>query len=139
MVLYSAKQKHIMLTCALSDQVPECIPSDATRVRQVLLNLLANAVKFTDQGEVCLAVDVREMHHRAALEFSVRDTGIGIPESKREVFFESFVQIDETCTRRHGGSGLGLAISKRIAERMGGDLTFESVLGQGSTFHFRIP
>jgi CheY-like chemotaxis protein len=119
---------------------------DATRLRQILVNLLTNAVKFTDQGEVVLSVACEEAASDAEaagrrwyrLSFAVRDTGIGIPADRMERLFRSFSQVDASTTRRFGGTGLGLAISKRLSELMGGTMWAESELGAGSTFHFTV-
>ena len=121
--------------------VPPRLVGDVTRLRQILVNLLSNAVKFTHEGEVC--VEVRLGAPRAdgaACEvlFAVRDTGIGIPEDRRDRLFRSFSQVDSSTTRQFGGTGLGLAISKRLAELMGGRMWVESEVGHGSTFFFTI-
>jgi PAS domain S-box-containing protein len=139
LVALSASEKEIELGCLVDADVPQAILADATRLRQALGNLLANAVKFTDVGEVVLsvaAVDAGGGDLR--LRFSVRDTGIGIPVERMHRLFESFSQVDASTTRRYGGTGLGLAISKRLAELMGGGLSVESEEGKGSTFHFEI-
>ena len=119
----------------LEPDVPEVIVGDAGRLRQVLLNLLSNAIKFTERGEVMVSVA------RAAgdtLQFSVHDTGIGIPADRMDRLFQSFRQVDASTARKYGGSGLGLAISKRLSELMGGEVWVESEEGVGSTFHFTI-
>ncbi len=110
---------------------------DPARVRQLLVNLVGNALKFTEQGEVVVDVRVRSRDDgQAVLHFSVRDTGIGIPDDKQASVFQAFEQVDGSLTRRHGGSGLGLAISTRLVEQMGGRMWLESRVGQGSIFHF---
>jgi signal transduction histidine kinase/ActR/RegA family two-component response regulator len=109
--------------------------ADETRLRQVLLNLVGNAVKFTKEGSVSVHVSGDDEF----LEIAVKDTGIGIHPERLTSVFEEFVQADASTTREHGGSGLGLAISKRLIDMMGGELHAESILGQGSTFHFRMP
>ena len=122
--------------------VPEWVIADGARVRQILLNLLGNAVKFTDHGEVSLRVEILapETQDRSNLQlrFTVRDTGIGVPSEKQEVIFRSFAQADGSTTRRYGGTGLGLTISQRLAEMMGGRIGVESKPGEGSTFWFTI-
>ncbi|MGE5250203.1 MAG: response regulator, partial [Bacteroidota bacterium] len=123
---------------------PAAVVGDVTRLRQVVLNLLNNAIKFTDQGEVVLSVTVSEGKangNLAELHFAVRDTGIGIRADRLNRLFQSFSQLDASTTRKYGGTGLGLAISKRLVEMMGGSIWVESqgVPGRGSTFHFTVP
>jgi PAS domain S-box-containing protein len=134
-----AHEKGLELICHIGRDVPQCVIGDPHRLRQVLLNLLGNAVKFTDQGEVVLRVRRSPTDPQGVLRFSVTDTGIGVPEAKHAAIFESFTQADSSTTRRYGGSGLGLAIAKRIVERMEGILTLESQEDQGSCFAFQIP
>ncbi len=132
-----AAEKGIELACDVSADVPDAVLGDAGRLRQVLLNILGNAVKFTTEGEVVLRVDVEETSGPGTrLRFSVSDTGIGIPPGKQSQIFESFTQADSSTTRRYGGTGLGLAIALRLVELMGGRLWVESEVGRGSTFHF---
>src|SRR5215207_594526 len=139
LVAVSASDKDIELGCLVDEGVPAAILGDATRLRQALGNLLANAVKFTDEGEVVLAVAAEDgTGDQRRLRFSVRDTGIGNPAERMDHLFESFSQVDASTTRRYGGTGLGLAISKRLAELMGGTLSVESEEGKGSTFHFEV-
>src|SRR6202035_3501241 len=108
-------------------------------LRQILVNLVGNAIKFTAVGEVVVRVSLSEENsHAGLLHFCVRDTGIGIPENKRERLFKSFSQVDSSTTRQFGGTGLGLAISKRLAELLGGRVWVESNIGRGSAFHFTI-
>ncbi|HEY6132700.1 MAG TPA: GAF domain-containing protein [Rubrivivax sp.] len=121
-------------------EVPAVIDGDVTRLRQVLLNLLGNAVKFTDVGEVVLSVTVEPDEHGARLHFAVRDTGIGLSEEHKSRLFQKFGQADSSTTRKYGGTGLGLAISKRLTELMGGRMWAESNgLSTGATFHFTLP
>ncbi len=134
-----ASQKNIELIGRIAREVPEYVIGDAGRIRQILVNLLGNALKFTDRGEVFVDVNVREMSSESvALEFTVRDTGIGIAEDKLDSVFEAFIQADGSTTRRFGGTGLGLTISKRFVELMGGEIWIKSELGKGSTFGFHI-
>jgi PAS domain S-box-containing protein len=140
LVALTASDKEIELGCLVDEDVPVAILGDPTRLRQALGNLLANAVKFTEAGEVILAVAAVEDcgGDLKRLRFSVRDTGIGIPTERMHQLFESFSQVDASTTRRYGGTGLGLAISKRLAELMGGRLWAESEERKGSTFHLEI-
>jgi CheY-like chemotaxis protein len=132
-------EKQLDLLYEVADGVPGTMRGDATRLRQILVNLIGNAVKFTDRGEVVLSVHARPGEDgRIELEFAVSDTGIGISREGLQRIFQPFMQADATTTRRYGGTGLGLAISKRLAELMGGRLWAESEQGQGSTFSFTI-
>ncbi len=135
-----AAEKQLELAYIYDDTVPVGISADLTRLRQILLNLLSNAVKFTDAGEVVLSVNAaRTDSGKTTLEFSVRDTGIGLTEKGMSRLFQSFSQADSSTTRKYGGTGLGLAISKRLAELMGGTMWATSDgAGKGSTFHFTI-
>ncbi|MFN8496029.1 MAG: response regulator [Caldilineaceae bacterium] len=134
-----AAAKHLELAYLLEAQVPTMLIGDVTRLRQVLVNLLSNAVKFTASGEVYVhgALKARD-GNQVELQFSVRDTGIGIPEDKLSTLFQSFNQVNSSTTREFGGTGLGLVISKRLCELMGGDMWVQSSAGQGSTFYFTI-
>ncbi len=134
-----AREKGLRLAAELAPDLPSHLTGDTTRLGQVLGNLISNAVKFTDHGQVVLAVSVHaRAAHAVELLFSVRDTGIGIPADKLDTLFERFTQVDNSTTRRYGGTGLGLAISKSLVERMGGRLWVDSTLGEGSTFSFNI-
>jgi signal transduction histidine kinase/CheY-like chemotaxis protein/HPt (histidine-containing phosphotransfer) domain-containing protein len=138
-----AAEKRIELAAVIGEDVPEAVVGDVTRLRQVLANLLSNAVKFTEHGEVVVAIESRAVRASGSqrvheLLFSVRDTGVGIPESRLGRLFQSFTQVDSSTTRKYGGTGLGLAISRRLAELMGGTMWVESALGQGSTFYFTV-
>jgi PAS domain S-box-containing protein len=134
-VAASARNKGLTLTHRFAPELPAVVIGDAARLRQVLLNLLNNAIKFTDQGVVDLHVRLGDREgDRAKISFAVRDTGIGIPADKQDRLFQRFSQVDDTNTRKYGGTGLGLAISRKLAELMGGTITFESVSGTGSTF-----
>jgi two-component system, sensor histidine kinase and response regulator len=132
-----ASEKGLELTCELEPETPWRLQGDPGRVRQVLLNLLGNAVKFTAQGEVGVRVRLDAEEERTAiLRFTVRDTGIGFPQDRAAALFEPFVQADGSSTRRYGGTGLGLAISRQLVEMMGGRIGVESEPGKGSTFWF---
>jgi PAS domain S-box-containing protein len=132
-----AHQKGLELAYHLGPDVPRGLTGDPSRLRQILVNLLGNAVKFTERGEVVLNVLMESQASDAAvLRFSVTDTGIGIPPEMQRLIFEAFAQADSTTTRKYGGTGLGLAISARLVEMMGGGIWVESEPGRGSTFHF---
>jgi len=145
LVASKAVEKGTELACRISPDVPTALIGDSVRLKQILMNLLNNAVKFTEVGEVVLTVSTN-MPDAAAnegettlLTFSVRDTGIGIPEDRMDRLFKSFSQVDASTTRRYGGTGLGLVITKRLVELMGGEITVESQLGVGTTFSFTLP
>jgi len=132
-----AHEKGLELVCHVHPDVPEYVIGDVTRLRQILVNLLGNAVKFTGQGEVALDVKLASREPgKLGLQFSVRDTGIGIPKEKQQLIFEAFTQVDGSTTRRFGGTGLGLTISARLVSAMNGQIWVESEPGKGSTFHF---
>ncbi len=132
-----ADEKRLELLCEVAPEVPEVVRGDSTRLRQVVTNLVGNAIKFTDQGEVALKVQVEAQDSQELLlRFTVADTGIGIPEEKRELIFAPFSQADTSTTRKYGGTGLGLTISTRLVEMMGGRIWVESEVGKGSQFHF---
>jgi PAS domain S-box-containing protein len=134
-----AHAKGIALLSRLGPNVPNYVAGDPNRLGQVLINLLGNAIKFTDTGEVVLGVQELPGGPPGHLEFLVSDTGVGIPEGQLETIFEAFKQGDCSTTRKYGGSGLGLAISRRIVERMGGTLSVAAEVGKGSTFRFSVP
>jgi PAS domain S-box-containing protein len=134
-----AHQKGLELALRVAPNVPERVVGDAGRLRQVLVNLVGNAVKFTERGEVLVQVERAEpARGELALRFTVEDTGIGIPQDKQSQVFEAFVQADPSTTRQHGGTGLGLAISAELVRRMGGDIELESEPGRGSRFGFTV-
>jgi len=137
MLSVRAFQKKISLESSLSNRVPDWISGDSYRLGQVLINLLGNAIKFTEAGSVSMRVDfVSTSGNEVVLKFSVTDSGIGIPSDKLLTIFDNFTQADSSTTRNYGGSGLGLAISRRLVEMMGGELCVESTPGQGSCFYF---
>jgi CheY-like chemotaxis protein len=139
LVAVRAKEKGLRLTVSVDPRVPAAIAGDAGRLRQILINLLGNAIKFTETGEVSLTVTSNPTPDgRQRLAFVVRDTGPGIAPEHQQRIFDSFSQVDASITRKYGGTGLGLAISKSLAERMGGQLWVESTLGEGAAFHFTI-
>ena len=132
-----AHQKDLELTCGVEPETPMLLQGDPGRLRQILTNLVGNAIKFTTTGEVAISVSVRERTARdVLLHFAVRDTGVGIPADKVGQLFQPFTQVDSSTTRRFGGTGLGLSISRRLAELMGGAIGVESQEGHGSTFWF---
>jgi signal transduction histidine kinase/DNA-binding response OmpR family regulator len=132
-----AAERGLELAYEVSPEVPDFVVGDPGRLRQVIVNLVSNAVKFTEKGEVIVSVTNEECREdEACLHFTVTDTGIGIPPEKQAGIFESFTQADASTTRRYGGTGLGLAISARLVELMGGRIRVESTVGKGSAFHF---
>src|SRR5580693_1006346 len=132
-----AEEKKIELASHLAPTVPDNLIGDPERLRRIVVNLVGNAIKFTEKGEVVLHVDFESISNiDVVLHFAVTDTGIGIPVEKQHKVFEAFAQADSSTTRKYGGTGLGLAISKKLAELMGGRIWLESVEGKGSTFHF---
>jgi CheY-like chemotaxis protein len=133
-----AAKKVLTITYIVDDDVPKNLIGDITRLRQVLVNLLGNAVKFTFSGEISISVTGQHQDHRLKLNFSVSDTGIGIPEDLTARLFQPFSQVDMSTTRKYGGTGLGLAISKKLVELMGGRIWVETEPGKGSTFFFSI-
>ncbi|HET9480276.1 MAG TPA: ATP-binding protein, partial [Candidatus Polarisedimenticolia bacterium] len=134
-----AHQKGLELACDMKPDVPERVVGDSRRLRQIVINLVGNAVKFTDRGEVVVRVSLKGRKARSLrVGFEVSDTGIGIPQGKLDAIFGAFEQADATTTRRFGGTGLGLAISSQLVEMMGGTLEVQSREGRGSTFRFEI-
>jgi len=132
-----AGEKGLELLCDIQSDVPQMVVGDPTRLRQIIVNLIGNAIKFTERGEVVLQIEAkRKPDHLVSLHFSVRDTGIGIAEDKLAHIFEAFAQADSSTSRKYGGTGLGLTISSRFVEMMGGKIWVERNLGHGSTFHF---
>jgi PAS domain S-box-containing protein len=134
-----ASQKHLGLSCRVADDVPIAVIGDSTRLRQLIVNLVGNAIKFTEHGNIGVDTELESQTSDAVqLHLRVSDTGIGIPLEKQQLIFESFAQADGSTTRRFGGTGLGLTISRRIVELMGGRMWVESEVDKGSVFHFTI-
>jgi two-component system sensor histidine kinase/response regulator len=134
-----ADEKGLELLCEVAPEVPEVVSGDSTRLRQVVVNLIGNAIKFTDRGEVALKVCVKsEDGSFCLLHFTVSDTGVGIPPEKHKLIFEPFSQADTSTTRKYGGTGLGLTISARLVTMMGGKIWVESEVGRGTQFHFTL-
>ena len=134
-----AHQKGLEVTCRVASDVPQCVVGDPTRLRQIIVNLVGNGIKFTERGEVGMEVVSQGREGDSIpLHFKVRDTGIGLAKEKQDLIFESFTQADGSTTRQYGGTGLGLTISKRLVTLMQGEIWVESELGQGSCFHFTV-
>ncbi len=132
-----AREKGLHLACSVGDDVPDGLIGDPGRFRQVILNLIGNAIKFTRQGEVVVSVQLQaQSAGSGTLHVAVRDTGIGIPPEKQQIVFEAFAQASASTTRSYGGTGLGLSISKQLVELMGGRIWIESEVGKGATAHF---
>ena len=138
-LMFRADQKNLLVSCDVAPNVPQLVHADPVRLRQILLNLMGNALKFTDSGEVVLRVRRDPVDSNSdALHFTVSDTGIGIAQEKLESIFDAFSQGDNTVTRTYGGTGLGLAICSRLVRLMGGEIWAESQLNRGSVFHFTM-
>jgi two-component system, sensor histidine kinase len=133
-----AKEKGLAVEAIIDPDVPRGVLGDPTRMRQVLINLIGNAIKFTEKGGVTVRVTRDTTFPGTRLKFSVADTGIGIPHEKQNQLFQKFMQVDSSTTRKYGGTGLGLAICKQLVEMMGGKIGVESESGRGSTFHFSL-
>ncbi len=140
LLVLRADEKGLELTCDIQPEVPEMVVADPTRLRQIIINLVGNAIKFTPRGDVSLEVVLESSTpDQALLHFMVRDTGIGVAPEKQKIIFEAFSQADGSMTRIFGGTGLGLTISLRLVTMMGGRMWVESELGKGSRFHFTVP
>ena len=134
-----AAKKDVGISCLIDKETPTYIMGDPTRLRQILVNLISNAVKFTPEGDILVSVKTKKINPALyEIHFSVADTGIGIPKERMDRLFQSFSQVDASTTRHYGGTGLGLAISRDLTQLMGGKIWAESEPGQGSTFHFTI-
>ena len=142
LVAIRAAEKDLDLACEIEDDVPTILLGDVTRLRQILVNLINNAVKFTERGEVVVTVRANPPSDPSdptrLVHFAVRDSGIGIPPDRLDRLFQAFSQVDASTTRKYGGTGLGLAISRRLVDLMGGTLDVESEVGKGTTFHFTV-
>ncbi len=137
---WRTRGKGVELMCHVASDVPAIVKGDPHRLRQIVTNLVGNAIKFTEHGEIVLTANVESaVEQQISLHITVRDTGIGIPADKLQTIFEAFAQVDASTTRRFGGTGLGLAITSRLVNLMDGRMWLESREGQGSTFHFTIP
>lgn len=133
------QQEKLEFICDISPELPDILIGDPLRIRQVLINLISNAIKFTEAGMVHLSIDlIDQVEEQVSINFSVEDTGIGIPKEKIGKLFQSFTQVDTSTTRTHGGTGLGLTISQRLVNMMGGNIVVESEYGKGSKFSFRL-
>ena len=136
---FRAHQKELELAWRVGPDIPQTLRGDVGCLRQMLVNLAGNSVKFTDRGEIVVSVEKEaEDASRITLHFQVRDTGIGIPKEKQQIIFHAFTQADSSATRRYGGTGLGLAITSRLVQLMGGRIWVQSEVGRGSTFHFTV-
>jgi len=139
MMSLKASQKGLELACLTTPSVPRCVKGDSKRVKQILVNLINNAIKFTEAGSITTRLTMEDQsQEQVTVKFSVTDTGIGIPADRMDRLFKSFSQVDASTTRTYGGTGLGLAISKQLAELMGGAIGVESTVGSGSTFWFTL-
>jgi two-component system sensor histidine kinase/response regulator len=136
---FRGDEKGLELLCEVAPEVPEMVRGDSNRLRQIVVNLVGNAIKFTDEGEVALKVRIdAEERGDHVVHFIVSDSGVGIPPEKVKLIFEPFSQADSSTTRKYGGTGLGLSISARLVEMMGGKMWVESEVGRGSEFHFTV-
>ncbi len=139
LLAHSAHDKGLELTLSIKNDVPDNVIGDPLRLQQVITNLLGNAIKFTEHGNIDVIVDKRAVSNtNVQLEIQIRDTGIGIPEADQSRLFQAFRQADASISRRHGGTGLGLAITQRLVNEMGGDISFHSQPNRGSTFWFHV-
>jgi CheY-like chemotaxis protein len=134
-----AEEKALALNCTINDNVSDSVQGDEGRLRQILINLIGNACKFTDVGEIAVSVNCIKMEGvQAEIEFVVQDTGVGIPAEKIDTIFDMFTQAESGSSRQYGGTGLGLAISKKLTELMGGQISVQSEEGEGCTFTFTV-
>lgn len=139
MLNLNANKKHLDLSYKINENLPFDLKGDSVRLKQILINLLNNAIKFTEKGFVKLNIDLIKLDNDFVnLSFSVKDSGIGIPEDKKDKLFKTFSQLDSSITRKYGGTGLGLAITSQLIKLMGGNISVESVVNEGSTFSFNL-
>ncbi len=139
LIAVNAHRKGLEFICQIDNDIPAGVTGDPGRLRQILTNLIGNAIKFTEQGEIFVRVFLREeTQDGILLGFEVRDTGIGIPPEAQSKIFEAFSQSDQSMNRRFGGTGLGLSISRQLCEMMGGHIEVESSPGKGSSFRFTV-
>ncbi len=139
MLRYRAKERGNEISKEIADELPDLITGDKIRLRQVLINLVGNAIKFTENGSILISASTLSLQeNHVTIRFSVRDTGIGIPQEKLDKIFTEFTQADPSITAEYGGTGLGLSISSRLVKLMGGEISVESKVGEGTTFHFTI-
>ncbi len=139
---HRAKEKGLDISAEVDTEVPAAVIGDPAKIRQVLLNLLGNAAKFTDRGQITVSLSCTrstDEEHNCVLRFEVSDTGVGIPADKQSIIFDAFTQADGSTTRKYGGTGLGLTISKQLVELMGGEIGLDSAVGTGTTFYFTVP
>ena len=137
LLMARVQQKNLSLVWSCADDIPESVMGDPGRLRQVILNLVGNAIKFTDSGSIRVSAEVKAFDvDSVCMSFSVTDTGIGIPKEKQRLIFDAFTQADGSSTREYGGTGLGLTISCKLIELMGGTMGVESEVGRGSRFWF---
>ncbi len=138
MFAQKAREKGLAIMSFVSPDIPKELMGDPLRISQVLINLIGNAIKFTEQGEIIIAVEGKKLADHFEIRFAIRDTGVGIPDKAKHLLFQPFTQADGSTTRKYGGTGLGLAISRKLVELMGGTIHFKSQEGKGSTFSFMI-
>ena len=139
LLAHSSHDKGLELTLNIKSDVPDNVIGDPLRLQQIITNLVGNAIKFTENGNIDILVEKRALSNtKVQIEVQIRDTGIGIPERDQSRLFQAFRQADASISRRHGGTGLGLVITQKLVNEMGGDISFHSLPNRGSTFWFHI-